>query len=217
MKKTILFIAICLAFINVKGQGLRLGIHADPQITWLTSDTKKITSNGAAFGYNFGLNFDNYFAKNYAITSGISLNTYKGGLNYQDSLSLTTKDDTYNFNNQNSIDYEFQYVNIPLGIKLKTNQIGYFTYYANVGFNSYINLNSKVSESTLNIEKETLEGEIRFFNLDYFFGLGLQYSLGSAAAINFGVNYAQGFVDIFIAENNTAYTRNVNFTIGMVF
>ena len=33
-----------------------------------------------------------------------------------------------------------QYINIPLGLKLKTNEIGYFTFYANLGLDAGINI-----------------------------------------------------------------------------
>lgn len=217
MKKLLFILLISSLFINSFAQKLSLGIFADPQITWLTSNTKKITTENVGFGYNFGLTIDNYFAKNYALATGISLNTLKGGMLYQDSLEITTTDGIYELDKLSILNYNIQYLNIPVAIRLKTNEIGYSTYYATVGFNTYFNLDGKISESTDLISNEIMEKEVLFYNLDYFFGIGFLYSLGSSASINFGINYGTGFIDIFKDENNTAFTKNVSFRIGMIF
>lgn len=217
MRKIIVLLFVCVLMGNLNAQDLKIGVYGAPEMSWLSSNTKKINSEGLKFGYKFGLTIDNYFSKNYAFSSGLSLKTQTGTLLYDEAQSISTTDNEYTLDANSALTFQLDYLNIPLGLKLKTNEIGYMTYFANVGFNTYLNLDGKVSELEVPIEKEILKEEVKFYNVDYFFGLGCQYSLGSAAAISVGIYYNNGFIDVFKDESNTAFTKSVSLNIGMIF
>ncbi|HRR93565.1 MAG TPA: hypothetical protein P5348_06220, partial [Bacteroidales bacterium] len=63
---TAFLIAGLLVTSSVFPQEIRFGIFADPVIGWFSSDTRETSNEGARPGFNFGITFNRYFAKNYS-------------------------------------------------------------------------------------------------------------------------------------------------------
>ncbi|RLD56546.1 MAG: PorT family protein [Bacteroidetes bacterium] len=201
-------------------QGLRLGFIASPQVSWIKSDINKVKTDGNLFGFDFGLNADFFFTKNYALSTGITINNVGGKLNYSDPVSLQASDSLYNFAGGTSITYKLQYLKFPLSVKLKTNQIGYFTYYGQFGLTPKILIGAKADVSSYSINEVNIIDEINFFNLSYNVGGGIEYSLGGNTAITVGVIYTNGFIDVTKNENNAkdkTVVNSVTCKLGIMF
>src|SRR3972149_5569876 len=69
-------------------QHISFGIHADPLVSWFTSDNKDVMNDGARPGLNFGLIFNKYFAPNYAFSTGLNLITAGGNLGCTDTIEI---------------------------------------------------------------------------------------------------------------------------------
>ena len=203
-----------------KSQGLRIGIFVDPQITWMSSDHDDVTNNGSRIGFNFGLNIHKYFAENYAITSGISLNHVGGKLRHADSTAFRVQGGIDTLLQGTTITYKLQYINVPFGLTLKTNEIGYFTYFAHLGIDFQFNLKATGDESN-GFDDKKIDKEVNFFNLGYHFGIGVEYSLGGNTSIVLGLTFNQSLIDVTkdfdgqpndrIVINNIALRVGVNF------
>lgn len=213
-------IVIFLFFIanTTFSQGLRLGLVVNPEVSWISSDINKVKTDGNRFGIDFGLNADIFFAKNYAFATGLTINNIGGKLNYSDPISLKTTDSVYNFAGGTTIAYKLQYIKLPISIKLKTNQIGYFTYYGQFGLTPQILIGAKADVSSYNISDVNIIDEINFFNLAYNVGGGIEYAIGGSTAITLGAIYTNGFVDV--TKNNIkdkAVVNTVTFKLGVLF
>lgn len=175
---------------------IKLGIHFDPVISWFGPDITETDSDGARAGFNLGLTFQNYFSDNYAFSSGISLITAGGRLASGD----TTIMDFANFNQKvfpgQTVVYKIQYLSIPIGLKLQTNQIGYVTYFTDVGIDPKVVIGGKVDIPSQNINGEKATTELRTFNLGWHISAGIEYSLGGQTAIVLGMNFENNFMDI---------------------
>src|SRR5450759_5882522 len=68
----LLFSVIPVGIIQAQ-QKFSFGIHADPVISWFSTDIKEVRNSGARPGFNFGLTFNNYFSSNYSFSTGISI------------------------------------------------------------------------------------------------------------------------------------------------
>lgn len=199
-------------------QGLRLGFVASPQLSWINSDINKVKTDGNRFGFDFGLNADFFFAKNYALSTGITINNTGGKLNYSDSVSLKASDSVYKFSGGTTIAYKLQYIKLPVSIKLKTNQIGYFTYYGQFGLTPQVLIGAKADVSSYNISDVNIIDEIKFFNLAYNVGGGIEYAVGGSTAITFGVFYTNGFLDVTKnSVKDKAVVKSVTFKLGVLF
>ena len=216
MKKvTILFLLIFPT--ALMAQSLRFSLLADPQFSWMVSDTKEISSSGAVPGINAGLGMDYYFADNYAFSTGVTINNIGGKLQYSDTLEFRISSGLRLIPARNTVSYNLQYITVPIGLKFKTNEIGYTTFFTNLGVSPMVNIRTRVSDSSGALDRDNIEDEIMLFNMNYFINLGVQYSLGGSAAIIGGLGYSSGFVDV---TSRAADAININtFTIklGILF
>ena len=217
MKKYIIAIILFFSFLNSQGQDLRFGVFVDPQLSWLTPDAKNINRDGFRVGIKGGLILDKYFAKNYAFTTGISISNMGGNLHYEDSVTIETLDTDYILNPESSVDYKLQYVSVPIGLKFKTNEIGYFTFFAQLGFTPQINIKAKADASDNQIDNENISKELNLFNMSYFFGGGLEYSLGGNTALMGGIIFNNGFIDVLSSKNVKETLSFLSVRLGIMF
>ena len=216
--KKYLFIAI-LALISIKAfsQSTRFTVFVDPQFSWMSSDIKAVESNGSKFGVNIGLNVDKFFAPNYAIMTGISIDNTGGNLKFENQKILKTGSGNVELDPGSTIHYKMQYINVPLGLKLKTNEIGYLTFFTHLGLNGGINIKATAEVDGIDLENENISEEIRLFNLGYFIGAGVEYSIGGNAALVLGLTYTNGFVDITDGNDGKVTLGNFAIRIGILF
>src|SRR5450759_5970436 len=83
----LLFSVIPVGIIQAQ-QKFSFGIHADPVISWFSTDIKEVRNSGARPGFNFGLTFNNYFSSNYSFSTGISIVNAGGRLISSDTTIL---------------------------------------------------------------------------------------------------------------------------------
>lgn len=192
-------LAIALAAVlpaRAISQELVFLVHADPVISWMGSNESEYKGEGAKAGFDIGLNVLHYFADNYAVSSGISFISAGG-------RQSTSEPHTMVFTNINptvpagdEIKYNLLYMNIPLGVRLQTNQVGYLSYYTDMGFDVRMRLKSTVDLPTLQIFDENAKNEVYGLNAGWHLGIGVEYELGIDAALVGGLTYGQDFFDL---------------------
>jgi hypothetical protein len=177
-------------------QKIGFGIHADPVISWFSSDNKLIKNDGARPGFNFGLTFNKYFTSNYSFSTGISILSAGGRLVSTDTTVLRFTNFNATVLPLKPVIYKIQYLAFPLGLKLQTNQIGYLTFFSDLGIDPKIVVSGKADVQSLNISNEKALSELRMFNLSYHVTAGIEYSMGGTTAMVLGLNYDNNFLDI---------------------
>jgi hypothetical protein len=177
-------------------QRIGFGIHADPVISWFTTDIKEVTNDGARPGFNFGLTYNKYFTRNYSFSTGISLMRAGGRLVSSDTTILELSNSKYKVLPHNPVTYKIQYLVFPVGLKLQTNQIGYLTFFSDLGLDPKIVISRKADIPSLKISDENAADELRMFNLSYHVTAGIEYSLGGSTALVFGLNFDNNFLDV---------------------
>jgi hypothetical protein len=195
VKKTTLLILLILTTFITNGQDkISFGIHADPAISWFSSDNIHVKNDGARPGFNFGLTFNKYFASNYSFSTGISL-IHAGGRLISDEATVL-KFTTQPVIPGEPVVYKIQYLAIPLGLKLQTNQIGYLTFFSDLGIDPKVVIGGKADIPSLGISGAKATSELRLFNLSYHVTAGIEYSLGGTTALVFGLNFDNNFLDV---------------------
>ncbi len=209
--KTLLLILFAIgSFSKVHAQQkITFGVHADPVISWFTTDIKQVRDDGARAGFNFGLTLNKYFTPNYSFSTGIGLVRAGGKLVSTDTTVLKFSNSTATVLPGNPVVYKLQYLVLPVGLKLQTNQIGYITYFCDLGLDPKIVISRKADIPSLNISDETASNELRIFNLSYHVTAGIEYSLGGTTALVFGLNFDNNFLDITKDSGNQP-TDNVS-------
>lgn len=223
LTKIVFLIMLLFVLLTVGGvsQGIRFGIFANPQISWFKSDIKEVTSEGSRPGVNIGISMNNYFTNNYAFSTGISINRLGGKISYNDSIALQLTNRVDTLYPGNILTYKLQYIIIPLGLKFNSDEIGYFTFFAKAGIDPMINISATGLTSDKRIDSESISDEINLFNLGYHLGIGIQYSLGGQTAVQFGIDYQNGILDITTDNENQLTDKiilnSVALHLGIIF
>ena len=217
MKKIYFIALLSIVGYSAVGQEYRFGIFADPQFSWLKSDNKKLDSDGLRTNFNVGMAMEKYFAKRYAFVTGISMNGVGGQLNYKVATTIHTGDGDPQISAGTGVLYKLQYLSIPLGLKFCTNEIGYFTYYAHVGVTNHILIRARVDIDNPDVSGENVRDEVNFYSASYQIGAGVEYSLGGSAALQFGVTYSNGIIDVLKSSEFNAVNSGVAIRVGVMF
>jgi hypothetical protein len=197
VKKFTLLLVLVYSFVFTSAQQkIGFGIHASPVISWFSTDINQIRNDGARPGFNFGLTYSKYFAPNYSFTTGINLLNTGGRLISSDTTIINISGTKSKVLPGKPVVYKIQYLAFPVGLKLQTNQIGYFTFFSDLGLVPKIVINRKLDIPSLSMSDVSGSDEIRLFNLSYHLTAGIEYSLGGTTALVFGLDYDNNFLDI---------------------
>ena len=217
--KTKLLLTLILLTISFfsSAQGIRFIVFADPQVSWLKPEVRQVENAGIRGSINAGFELDNFFSSNYAFSTGLSLSNIGGKLKFNEAFTVRFEDSEEVLDPGNIIIYRLQYVNLPLGLKFTTREIGYTTIFAKLGVGGHFNIKSNANISALGINDESLLDEIQLFNMSYHFGLGIQYSLGGQTAVVSGIEYRHRFLDIASNNQYKALLNSLSLRIGILF
>ena len=211
MKKTTALVCLLVisAFTFAQNK-FQLGFHFSPNMGWLQADSETVESDGSKVGFSYGIIADFNIADNYAISTGVNMLTLGSKFNYPDIQDIDNSGSLTG--GRTSAELRTRYVQIPLALKLKTNQIGYMTYYGKFGFAAaygydreantdfvYPGGNGSVSKEEVNFDDET-----NFFRASLIVGLGAEYNISGNTSLVFGVTYDNGLTNIFDEDGYNA-------------
>jgi hypothetical protein len=223
MKKFCLSVMILLTLLHKsEAQKVRFAVFADPLISYFKTDLSRISPDGSRAGINFGLMMDKFFAEHYAFTTGISLQSMGGTLKYvQGKNNFSSSNDTlHSLPDNTSVKYKLQYLHIPIALKLRTTEIGYFTYFVQLGLDPMINVKANADIPSLSQKNIGVGGEIRLFYMGYHIGAGLEYRILGNTKLLTGLTYSNGFSDVTSNNGNSAEKTTMNWfelRIGIIF
>jgi len=217
MKRVVFSMGLLLLMLSsLKGQeanSIRLSFVVEPQLSWMKPDMEGVESRGNSGGYNFGVVLDRFFADNYAFSTGLTINTTGGKMRYTDNVELAEDEVLPENIPSGEKDYKLRYIEVPLGLKLRSNDFRRSNIYGRFGLTPQINIEARDGNDN------TISDQIRLFDLGYHLGAGLEYSIGGTNALMFGVVYHNGFTDITdepYFDDKTTLNRLV-FEIGFIF
>jgi hypothetical protein len=195
--------------------GMSFGFKLTPTYNWMTIDRDGYEAKGGYIGYTYGIMMDFKIAKNYFFSTGLEY-AARGGKFESDSLQygLTTT--------SGEVTQRLAFIDIPLALKLKTNEIGYSRYYASFGLmpgflvkaNQDIDYENSAYEDR---DKRQNSSDFGFFNLGLNVGLGWEYRFSGNTALTVGLGYHNGFIDLWSEDNAKMTTNFLTLNLGMFF
>lgn len=179
----------------------RLGITLAPNMGWIGYSDKKVENNsykqeykadGSRIGFRFGLVTDFQLGANanYFFSTGLFLNNLGG------KSVVTTKlagNDSL-FSNA-KVEAKFQYVELPLSIKLKTNEIGYMTYFGQLGFDVGVLTGAKARVEGGDFED--VKDDVFPMRVALAVGGGLEYNFSGNTSALIGIKYSNSFMNLY--------------------
>lgn len=204
-------------FLSAYAQKTRITISGRPQLIWLSSGSDKVTSDGVMTGISSVLESDFFFTEKYAVSLGISLDNIGGRISYSDTILFSVLGEKKEIPAATTFRYRMQYLGIPLGLKLKTMEIGYTTFFLNPGITPMVNVKSRIYDAIVFPDKSNAKDEIKLLNLNYFVSAGFEYSLGGSTSLVGGLGYTAGFFDVTKRDNDKVKTRSFFLKAGILF
>ncbi|MDD2564642.1 MAG: outer membrane beta-barrel protein [Salinivirgaceae bacterium] len=217
------FLALVLMSSSLLGQNKNMayGIDFSPTINWISSSIKDVKNDGARVGMSYGLSVISIKNENFGIVSGVRMNHSSYDVKYNQLFDFETYDSLYSaIPSGTKVRYKLQQIELPVGFSLRSRQIGYTTITAETGLNVAYTLGTKVSIDDLGVENETAKNEVTMFNVGYFFGGGIIYSLGGSTAIKTMIVFSNGLTDLTNDRNHKedqTHSYRLGLTLGLIF
>jgi hypothetical protein len=193
---------------TIDSKQFRFGFFVAPTISWMKPTTNltddrlyKPTSEGSKVGFTYGLMAEYNFAENYAIVTGLQVNMTGGKINseYVGAEKQNVVRDA-NFN------YRLNYLEIPIALKLRTDNISGFRFFGQLGLTTGFNIVKK-ADYTVNYfdgngvaqksmgDNEKIKGTLAIAPMMFTMsiGAGAEYPLNDKLAAYAGFFFNNGF------------------------
>lgn len=215
MKKNLLLLVLIFIFGTFQnnilqaqtfGESLRFGLSLQPTVNWLSATSDSVDVQGGRFTASYGLVAERLLNDRYALSGGIFITPQGGKYQYVGADS--------------TIRLQLRYLEFPVSIKLRTNEIGYFTYFAQIGFVPAFRLRSRYSSEGGNmpVTSESANSFTNFIDIALIAGLGVEYALAENTTAFGGLYYQSGFINV-VDDNDgeSIRTGNIGLRIGIFF
>lgn len=217
----------------------RFGLKMAPSIAWMRpDDKKKLESDGAALKFAYGLVTEFKLTSVASFCTGLEVNYTGGRLNFVNvadsvyydpsefTLPPTGTTDRFMISERT---YKITYVDLPLLLKMKTPEVGGFTYFGMFGINLSIRGKVKADDKgTLVSIKDTLvkvtndyeipdlivTKDMNFFRAGLNVGAGAEYRIAGTTSMFASLNFQNGFTNVLKKESETmrSLAKNQVFT-----
>lgn len=230
MKKLFITTSLLFMFITTYAQvGARFGFTASPAISWYAPDHKQVESEGLRFSFNYGALVDIVMGNNerYAIATGLTINIGGGKLKGIDPE---------NPNSYSILTSNVQYLEIPIGLKLRSNEsASNLTFYGNLGLVNGFRIRARAHLDYYDSEEDLqiTETNIKFKDMNFFpanaekvnvYQLGLHFEAGTEFRISDntslvgGLYFRNGFSNVIKdTDNERVVQRNFGLRIAVMF
>lgn len=198
---------------------VRLAFAVSPSVNWMNTSNADMQRGKSILGYDFGLSSDFYFTKDerYSLLSGIQISNIGGEIKYPSGSDFKFSGTL--LPGYSKIKYHLRYVEVPLAVKLKTNQFKRTSYWGLFGFSTMINIAAKGDSNNGVLKKANINDEVNLFNLAMIVGLGYDFDLGGNNAISTGLIFQNGLIDVTTDNvfNDKTIINSLKVKVGLIF
>lgn len=241
MKKLITLLALIVGVSPLfkSSAQIKLGLKVAPQLTYVTTESKGISTSGTALNVSYGLMVDYYFTDNYAFATEFSIANYSGKLSVNDVMVERSNVATQQ-NVNVGYDYRLRYINVPLLIRMRTKEIGYWRYFAEFGLDNAfliknvadvstpsfslndVNVNTPDKADEFKVKSKdtpskTYSDDVFFYRGGLLVGIGAQYNIFGNTLIVGGLRYNSAFSNFTEDEDWKARLNGVALNLGILF
>jgi hypothetical protein len=199
------FLLLSSFVVLAQDKAFRLGIRFAPSVSTnrITdvneNDSLDFETNGAGVRFSAGLSGDFYFSKRYAFHTGLWYTSSRSGVKYSGTRSFKGA-------SGKSI-HNLQYVQIPVAIKLYTDEIATdMKLYFVLGGTTSIKISEKEKQWSKSdgsgaggkpdVQKAPSGKSYGFGDIGLLLGIGVEYQMGESTTLFGGISYNRGLLDI---------------------
>lgn len=220
-------------------KNFRFGLKGDLSINWLKAEENEAKNQGVGIGYAWGLQTEFKLNNTISFVTGLNLLSSAYTLNYEPRASYyvlnaenkyvdisSNTQGQYDTANQtkyllNSRNFRANYVNIPIGLKMKTKEIGYMTYFGEFGGNINVLTKSKAITDKVNLNGNNVEITNKIMTSStgrvtagIKVGGGAEYNFSGTTSLFCGVYYNHYFTNALRKNDKYLQTPDLLSTSG---
>ena len=213
---TLLSIFLLFGTFATNAQKFHFGLKAAPGISWIKPDTKGLDNDGVKLGFSYGIITEFAFNKNenYALATGLEV-VYRGGKLSQ--LDTSIANGVIQIVNRKT-KYSLQYLELPITLKMKTNEIGAFKYFGQFGLVPALNIKATVKDDTDgNLFADGSKSDINSISASLLIALGLEYNLVGNTSMVVSIGFNNGLVDFLDNKDKKAISNLISLNVGVLF
>ncbi|WP_153042639.1 porin family protein [Rufibacter ruber] len=204
IRYSILFCLVAILFLGSRHAEaqVEIGVKFAPSITsnrTLAQDKYNFEGDGVGGGFGVGVMADYFFGANYAVSSGLMYNI-KGGTvrySYTQPIAPGALDGATSITMSGEDDLSLQYLEIPIALKLFTNEISTDTkLYFQAGGSLNTMLAAKVNDKKVDSEGDKFTKRFNLFEIDVLIGVGVERQIGVSTKLFGGITYHRGLTDV---------------------
>ncbi len=220
MKRITLFSIFLILVLTSLGQTrLKLSFTASPSVNWMNTSNQFAYKERIVPGYDFGLSGDIFFTENerYAINTGLQILNTGGAISFRTNAPFDFSGATLPPSTR--IRYRLRYVEVPLALKLKTDQFHRTRYWGQFGMSSMVNIGANGDSSDGTLKKDNIHDEINLFNLAMNVGLGFDFDFGGSNSLSVGLIFHNGLIDVTTDNTFTdkVIINSLKIRLGLIF
>lgn len=200
---------------------IRFGLQGSPNFGWLKPNITQFEKDGLQpkIGFGYGLMIDYKFSEssNYLFSTGFNITKNGGGLIEPiDSLVVNevspSVTNTVYYTGKVNRSYNLGYVNVPLLLKMRTNEIGYMSYFAAIGIDLGIRTRSLISDKydwqdngsalkPADRDNVDVTKQMNLFRTALNISGGAEYNLTGNTNIYLGLGWHNSFMNMFRSKD----------------
>jgi len=188
------------------------GLKAAPQISWIKPDVDTYESAGAKMGFAWGFIAEFNFTENHSIATGFNMLFNGGKLKFPavqgEETGIMIRD------------YSIKYIEIPLSLKMRTNDINGMRYFGRIGLGTAFKLGAKKTDeftpeggSAITSSKNNYD-DIALFRESLIVGLGAEYEIQEGPKLGVELTFNNGFTNIMTGKNTANPSLNEKATLN---
>jgi hypothetical protein len=205
----------------LSAQDFRYGIYLSPLISWFRTDIDEVKNEGSRAGINIFVTAEKDLTKSWSFTSGLGYITSGGRLKSSKSEVFRFPDFTSTVAAGEPVIYHLQYITVPVGLRIKTEEIGYLRYFGEFGLDPKVVVSGKADIPSASIKGRSAMTEIRRFNAGFHLMGGIDYSIDGSTSLILGLGFENNFFDITKdvdgQEQDRTSQRLLKFIFGINF
>jgi len=227
-KNTIIILVLILFASTLKAQEVKkpfnFTFRMGPNLSWLKSNSDAVSPDGSIIGFSWGALCEIPVQTNYAFITGFNINFAGGKVDYAgvyQSIPVLIKER-----------YSLKYLELPVMLKIKTNEVDGVLFYGQIGLGSSFRLNSRVqrsfqlppssSQPYIAPEDKNSDNTTAFIRESLLIGIGAQYTLQDNLKLFGGLNFNNGFTDVlkkgpYNTSDPKVISNFVELNIGLFF
>ncbi len=199
---SLLFLSIVVFSQEVSVTKTKLALIFSPQFQAFKPD-KSYLDGSTNSGLHWGVCSDFYFAENYAIRTGVFYHLFQQDFKFATrdgiaAIPVMRDNEIVEIENGTTVNYKLRYFDIPIGIKLQTDEVSSMVFFVDLGFNNMINVNATgtSNDAAKTLDSDNTKKDFSFYHLGFHAGIGAEYPLFGETQLTASLNYMSGIGDV---------------------